>query len=1032
MFDLRLAILLGSVCVAVSTDATAQESQNAFRWVNPLPADRTPLVKHGTYFSRLHDTKVGFYVYLPPGYDDEKKAEQRYPVVYYLHGGRPGGEHKSIRMADFFDEAIRAGRIPPMIYVFVNGGAMSHYDFPELKSFGESTFIQELIPHIDAEYRTIADRAGRALEGFSQGGRGTARIMFKHPELFCSAAPMGGGHQHEKHAAENDGRETGGVRFEPGNNTYDLARKYAEQKDEFPLKILVAFGKKDFNYEANLDWMEHLKQLHIPFEHAIAGDSPHSATECYRNLGDRVMAFHAANFAAVGQDKTSDSSRPRPQRASRDAKPDALHLKTDLLIVGATESGWAAAMQAARLGVKSIILVHDGRWLGGQYTEQALACVDENKGVGKVGWGVDWHPMKRSFHRFGLFKELMDRIESHNTEKYGSPMPGLPFHGPTTFRPAEAEAVFRSLLQPYVDSGQVRVFRECVPTEAVTADAGRTLTGLRFRSLSDDRPEFVVSARLTIDASDWGDVVQLAGAAFEVGVDPQSRYGEPSAPVILADRPGNEMNPITWTMIIEESDDWTPIARPKHFDERKYAAASPAARKEFGKLKWDHKVKLGSLPPWPDAGKAAARQATAYTMRRIVEGTTSRDGRTSILLCYAAGQDYPLERLPRHVVEAIEASEPGASQKNIVLMSRDQRQIVFDDAKQHALGMLYHLQHYAHDHADDVTHSLRKFHLSEEFGTADRLPPKPYIRESLRLKALYMMREQDGRNVDGPDKSAAREAFAEVMYPDGVFAWQFHYDFHDTGRAYLKGDDEIGPWIAYEKPGRGTHTVSDRSVFPLRSLVPIEMNGLIGAQKNLGYSSIVMAAIRLHDQCVHAGQVAGALAELCLRTNLNPRDVPYDRSLVEEVRRSLCGGAEGTPMLLWPFRDLPAEHEAFVAVNRLAARGALPMQRRDVDFHPDDPAEPRWRIDVVGSAKSTVSTSVRSTVATRLENLAADEAAMTRGEFAHRVWKVVRDEPLAPWERRSPGDADGDGVLDVDDPLPFVAAPTSWTEQHNR
>lgn len=66
------------------------------------------------------------------------------------------------------------------------------------------------------------------------------------------------------------------------------------------------------------------------------------------------------------------------------------------------------------------------------------------------------------------------------------------------------------------------------------------------------------------------------------------------------------MNSITWTMIIEESDDWTPIARPKHFDERKYAAASPAARKEFGKLKWDHKVKLGSLPPWPDAGKTAA------------------------------------------------------------------------------------------------------------------------------------------------------------------------------------------------------------------------------------------------------------------------------------------------------------------------------------------------------------------------------------------------------------------------------------------
>ncbi len=70
-------------------------------------------------------------------------------------------------------------------------------------------------------------------------------------------------------------------------------------------------------------------------------------------------------------------------------------LESDLLIVGATESGWAAAVMAIRLVVKKTIIVHDGEWFGGQFTEQGLACVDENKGVGKVGWGVDWHPMKR-------------------------------------------------------------------------------------------------------------------------------------------------------------------------------------------------------------------------------------------------------------------------------------------------------------------------------------------------------------------------------------------------------------------------------------------------------------------------------------------------------------------------------------------------------------------------------------------------------------------------------------------------------------
>ncbi|MBG87009.1 MAG: hypothetical protein CMO80_08945 [Verrucomicrobiales bacterium] len=89
-----------------------------------------------------------------------------------------------------------------------------------------------------------------------------------------------------------------------------------------------------------------------------------------------------------------------------DSRAEHKAYETDLLIVGATESGWAAAIQAARMGVTKIMIVHDGKWFGGQFTEQALACVDENKGVGRVGWGVAWHPMKRSFHRSGLFKEL--------------------------------------------------------------------------------------------------------------------------------------------------------------------------------------------------------------------------------------------------------------------------------------------------------------------------------------------------------------------------------------------------------------------------------------------------------------------------------------------------------------------------------------------------------------------------------------------------------------------------------------------------
>lgn len=186
--------------------------------------------------------------------------------------------------------------------------------------------------------------------------------------------------------------------------------------------------------------------------------------------------------------------------------PGAEEREVDLLIVGATESGWAAAVQAVRSGVPKIIIVHDGEWFGGQYTEQALACVDENKGVGKVGWGVDWHPMKRSFRRSGLFDELMLQIERQNEEKYGSKMPGRPWHGPSTFRPAEAEAMFRKIIQPYLDSGRVEVFWNRYPTGATVDREGERprLTGLKFSPVGGGDPDLQVSAKITIDASDWG------------------------------------------------------------------------------------------------------------------------------------------------------------------------------------------------------------------------------------------------------------------------------------------------------------------------------------------------------------------------------------------------------------------------------------------------------------------------------------------------------------------------------------------------
>jgi endo-1,4-beta-xylanase len=86
------------------------------------------------------------------------------------------------------DAAIRNQKLPPLIFVLVNGGRYTrYYDSLDGSIMMETTIIRELIPHIDATYRTRATRDGRAIQGGSMGGMGALKFAFKYPELFGSA-----------------------------------------------------------------------------------------------------------------------------------------------------------------------------------------------------------------------------------------------------------------------------------------------------------------------------------------------------------------------------------------------------------------------------------------------------------------------------------------------------------------------------------------------------------------------------------------------------------------------------------------------------------------------------------------------------------------------------------------------------------------------------------------------------------------------------------------------------------------------------
>jgi enterochelin esterase-like enzyme len=139
------------------------------------------------YHSKVTGKPRRAMVCTPPGYD---KGTDRYPVLYLQHGAGEDerGWTNQGRANFILDNLIAARKAKPMIVVMDNGYATKAGQKAMPFDFGgfEAVLTEELIPKIDATYRTLADRDHRALAGLSMGGMQALHIGLKHLDLFAS------------------------------------------------------------------------------------------------------------------------------------------------------------------------------------------------------------------------------------------------------------------------------------------------------------------------------------------------------------------------------------------------------------------------------------------------------------------------------------------------------------------------------------------------------------------------------------------------------------------------------------------------------------------------------------------------------------------------------------------------------------------------------------------------------------------------------------------------------------------------------
>ncbi|TRX52193.1 FAD-dependent oxidoreductase [Fulvivirga sp. M361] len=320
--------------------------------------------------------------------------------------------------------------------------------------------------------------------------------------------------------------------------------------------------------------------------------------------------------------------------------------QTDVLVIGGGCSGVAAGIQAARSGVE-VILVEETPWLGGMLTASGVSAVDGNHGLPSGLWGE---------FREGLYQH------------YGGPEAlATGWVSNTQFEPHVGNQVWNALADRETTLTRMHDYHL---VEVLKKDArvlGATFTNGEGRKLR-------IEAKVTIDATELGDVIARAGVSFLQGQDARSLTGEDGAP-----EKGNPyIQDLTYVAILKDfgpEADKT-IEKPASYNASQFncLCAEVCDDPERKPVTCDKMLQYGKLPNekyminWPNQGN-----------------------------------DY--------YVNAME-------------MNTEDREAAFTKAKEHTLSMVYFIQ---------TELGYRHLGLAEdEFDTKDHLPYIPYHRESRR------------------------------------------------------------------------------------------------------------------------------------------------------------------------------------------------------------------------------------------------------------------------------------------------------------
>ena len=519
-------------------------------------------------------------------------------------------------------------------------------------------------------------------------------------------------------------------------------------------------------------------------------------------------------------------------------------LSADLIVIGGGLGGCAAALAAARNGLR-VIMTEETDWIGGQLTQQAVPP-DENRWIESFGGTRSYQALRtgiRDFYRRNY--PLTDKAKADRNLN-----PGNCWVSRIGGEPRVGLAVLYEMLAPFLGNGQVQILlRHKAVAAAVNGDRVEAVRVLDAESGHD----LVLRAPFFADATEQGDLLPMTRTEYSLGAEAKSETAEPHAKEKA--EPDN-LQGFTFCFAI----DYLPgenhtIDRPRDYAYWRDFKLGASADQGYRFLSFDSadSKKIGFDP---DTRKGF------WTYRRIADRDLFKPGfyRGDLTIVNWPQNDYSFGL--------------------ITDVSEAQVKKHLERGRQLSLSLLYWLQTEA-PRPDGGTGWSGLRLRPDIVGTADGLAKYPYIREGRRIKAEFTVLEQHvTTEARMQETGLAKPEVRATKFADSVGIGSYWMDLHIT----TTGDHgKFGSTLPFQ--------------IPLGALLPRRVENLLPACKNLGVTHLTNGCFRLHPVEWNIGESVGVLAAFCHARKRSPREVRAQLTLLAEFQELLR--ADGVP-LDWP------------------------------------------------------------------------------------------------------------------------------------